>query len=101
MNDSEVTWGRVLRIWWLLVWRGYVGGFMIAVVINFIVTFGARVLGADAATADPLGFWMGVLASLPWGLVVVRMALRKQYQTFRLSFTPRAAPTTPVTTALA
>ena len=85
MHEVLVTWPRITKIWGLLVWRGFAVGFAISFVVAFVVTFIARVFGADAVTAHAIGYWTGFLASFPWGLVVVRMALRKRYRDFRLS----------------
>jgi len=85
MQELEITWERVMHVWWLLVWRGLLGGWIFAVALAFLIGEAGGRLGFDfpttAAVATPLSW----LAGLAWGLVVVKMALKKNYQEFRLA----------------
>ena len=37
MQELKITWERVARVWWLLVWRGLLGGWILAVVLAFLI----------------------------------------------------------------
>ena len=39
MQELEVTWQRVARIWWLIVWRALLGGTLLGAAIGFIIGF--------------------------------------------------------------
>ena len=52
MQELEATWGRVLRVWWLIVWRSILGAIVIGGVaggiLGFVVVGTFRWLLADA-----------------------------------------------------
>jgi hypothetical protein len=87
-GELEVTWQRVARIWWLIVWRAMLGGLLIGVILGFIIGFIEGLIGLSLQTISISGAVAGWLGGLPWGLVVVRMALRKRYNDFRLALAP-------------
>jgi hypothetical protein len=96
VQELAITWQRVARIWWLIVWRASVGGGVLGFICGGIA--GAVVGGVEGvmgASREALlsasrfaGSVAGVLASLSWGFFVVRMALRKHYSDFRLALVP-------------
>jgi len=88
MQELEPTWGRVTAVCWLMLWRGIVGGTVLGAVMGFIIGLVGALLGfAKAATT--LSALAGVSLGLVWWLFVVRMALRKQYDDFRIALVPR------------
>jgi hypothetical protein len=34
MQELETTWPRVLAVWWLIIWRGLVGAFLLGVALG-------------------------------------------------------------------
>ena len=59
-EELEVTWSHVISVWWLVM-----------------------------SEAAPLGgVIIGSIIGLVWGVVVMRMALRKTYKGFRLALIP-------------
>ncbi|MBX9844794.1 MAG: hypothetical protein K2Z80_23595 [Xanthobacteraceae bacterium] len=87
MPELEATWRRVISVWWLLFWRGMLGSILLGAVAGFIVGFGAGILKIPF---DPIYTGvLGAIIGLAWILVVVRMALRKHYQDFRIVLAPR------------
>ena len=90
MQEVELDWKQVIAICWLLIWRGALGGallgFVLGLVVNLIsgLAFGV-VLGT---TANMLA---GIAVALLWWPIVVRMALRKKYQTFRIALVAHPA----------
>ncbi len=88
MQEIEPGWEQVLRIGWLLVWRGLVGivviSFVLGLVINLVLGLGfGMVLGQTA------NLLTGVAVTLIWSPLVLRMALRKKYQGFRIALVAR------------
>ena len=85
MQEIEITIGRLLRIAWLLAWRGFVGGAVLGGVAGFIIGFVMGVSGFPREQMIPIAKIAGGVAGLAWFVVVCNMALRKQYQEFRIA----------------
>ena len=84
MQDLEPTWKRALSIWWLITWRGFVGFLVLVLAIALLVDSLAIFIGGKETLSviGAIGVWV---LSVIWGLVVVRMALRKHYRHFRVA----------------
>jgi len=91
MQELEVTWQRVARIWWLIVWRALLGGTLLGAAIGFIIGFIGALIGWPRQSTVLFSTIAGALVSVAWGLVVVRMALRKRYMDFRLVLAPHSS----------
>lgn len=89
MDELEVTWGRAASVWWLLIWRGWLGGVLIGGLIGFAIAVVVALSGAQVGHRDSLAALLGLWAGLAWWLVAVRMALLKQYRDFRIVLVPR------------
>jgi hypothetical protein len=83
MQTLEFDWHHVIKIWWLILWRTVVGGaligFALGLVVGFTWTFTTHTLLPQWASLAT-----GGVVYLVWGPIVVRMALRKHYQGFRI-----------------
>ncbi|MGA8763859.1 MAG: hypothetical protein WB562_13420, partial [Candidatus Sulfotelmatobacter sp.] len=90
MQELEITWERVTRIWWLLVWRGLLGGWILAVALAFLIGEAGGRLGLDFPTTAAIGTAISSLAGLAWALLVVKMALKKNYEGFRLALVKKS-----------
>ena len=98
MQELEITWWRLLRIVWLIIWRATLGavvvGFILGGIAGFLVGGIEAVMGAsreEALSASRVaGSVAGALAGLICTFVAVRMALRKRYSDFRLALLPQA-----------
>lgn len=89
MQEMEITWSRVAAVWWLIAWRAGLGGALIGAVLGFVIGFVGAALGASLQGITITSSLVGALVGLFWSLVVVRMALRKQYGDFRLALVAR------------
>jgi hypothetical protein len=89
MQELEVTWGRVISVWWLLAWRGTLGAVLIGAVVGFIIGFIGALAGVQQETITSLSTIAGAIVGLGWAIVVVQMGLRKRYGDFRLALVPR------------
>jgi hypothetical protein len=87
MQELEVTFGRALSVWWLLLWRGFLGAFVLSFIVGFVfgLVYGilGRIYGWPVGGAIGGGI-LGAVSSALWGILVVRMALNKRYSEFRI-----------------
>ncbi|HTC97316.1 MAG TPA: hypothetical protein VK734_06315 [Bradyrhizobium sp.] len=88
MQEVEITTGRLLRIVWLILWRGILGAFVLGAVFGFVVGFimGVMGLAQHVVTATSV---IGLVVGLFWWVVVIKMALQKQYDDFRIALVAR------------
>ena len=91
MQELEITWPRVLSVWWLFAWRGFIGAFLISLVVGFIIGLvGRLLLGYPQEQTALLAGLAGALVGIAWSLVVMRMALKNVYSEFRVMLVPNA-----------
>ena len=90
MQELDITWKRVVSIWWLMAWRGVVGSVVIGAICGGTAGFIlAIVLGSDANAIKPsVGRNQGAAVGCIWGFFVFSMALRKDYRGFQLVLRP-------------
>jgi hypothetical protein len=83
---NEVTYSESLRVAWLLLWRGALIGFGLGALAGFIVGLSAGLSGyGDKLNVQLISGLLGGLIGLFYAYpLVVRMALRKQFDGFRL-----------------
>jgi hypothetical protein len=84
MQRIEPGWERLISVCWILIWRGALGGALFGFVPGLVVNlmFGLAsgiVLGACASKAA------GLLVTLLWWTVAVRIALRKKCNDSRIA----------------
>ena len=90
MQELEITWERTARVWWLVVWRGLLGGWILAVALAFLIGEAGGRLGLDFPTVAAVATTLSWLAGLAWGFFVVKMALKKKYEDFRLALVAKS-----------
>ena len=88
MQELEATWSRAVRVWWLIIWRGVIGAAILGGVIGFIIGFVGALLGLPSSAIGLTASLSGGVIGIVWMIIVVRMALRKQYSEFRLALVP-------------
>lgn len=90
MQDVEPSWDKVLRIAWLLTWRGLIGGLVIGFLLGYVIDLGlgfalGQVLDRTAGAA------LKLVVLLVWWPFVVRMALKRRYRDFRIVLIPHGS----------
>ncbi|MGD0143040.1 MAG: hypothetical protein ABSC92_07765 [Rhizomicrobium sp.] len=90
MQEVEVTGSRLLSVWWLVVWRGFVGGAVLGSIAGAIAGFVVAVIG-HREWGIVAGAIAGYVLSIPWSVVVLRMALKKHYRGFRIALVSEEA----------
>ena len=88
MEELEPTWGCVIRVWWLLVWRTTVGAFVLGSVAGGVFGSIAALANWHADAIQLVGMVIGAAIGALWGIVVVGMALKKRYRNFRIALVP-------------
>ena len=79
MNEFEVTWSRVLEVWWSLAWRGVTVGIVAGLAANFVL----GIVGVP-----DYGKYAGAIAGFLGGIWAVRTAIRTSYSDFRIVLVP-------------
>lgn len=84
MRELEPGWDHVIRVTWLLLWRGLFGGILIGLALGLAINM-ATAFAFGLVPSRAINVALGVIAALIWWPVAVRMALKKQYSGFRLA----------------
>jgi hypothetical protein len=87
MDKLEVTWNRVLLIWWSLAWRSVVFGAVAGAVIGALIGAIAGILG-HADKARQLGAIGGQIVSIPISWMVLKIILQKRWKEFSIALVP-------------
>ena len=85
MQELAITWQRVIRIWWLITWRAFVGSWILAMIFGFVVGVLHYAALVDTQLSYISSVVVGWFLGFGWLIVVVRMALNKKYTDFRLA----------------
>lgn len=86
--ELEVTWGRVVRIWWAFLWRNIIaiiGAMIVGAIVGGVLGFIMAMAGASKETiqlvAAPIGGILGLLISI----IPIKLVLdKKDFGDFRL-----------------
>ncbi|MBR0898590.1 DUF4339 domain-containing protein [Bradyrhizobium tropiciagri] len=89
IQELDVTLGRLLRIYWLFVWRSFLGSILIGGVLGFIIGLVLGTFGAPRTLLQTTTSLVGAVAGLIWSIVCLRKALDKKYSDFRIALLPR------------
>ena len=89
MQEMEITIGRLLRIFWLFMWRATVGGAIAGAIAGFVIGFAMGVAGSTREHIALVTSLAGLVAGAIWSIVVLKMALEKQYRDFRIALIAR------------
>lgn len=84
-RDLELTWIRLLAVWWLITWRTTILGTLALLVLGLILGFILGALGVERATLNLVGQIFGMTIYALTILVTLRMALKKRYGDFRIA----------------
>jgi integral membrane sensor domain MASE1 len=89
VQEVEITIGRLLRIVWLLLWRGAIGAAVTGGIVGFVIGF---VMGMFRSTHEHLVLATSIaggVAGAIWWVAVIKMALEKHYKDFRIALIAR------------
>jgi uncharacterized membrane protein YsdA (DUF1294 family) len=88
MQELDPTWGRVMSVWWLLAWRTMVGAVLLGALTGGVFGVFAALADWPADKIQSVSAVLGGVIGVLWAIVVVRMALKKQYGDFRIALVP-------------
>jgi len=88
MEEVEITWLRVTKIWWSLIWRGVIYGLILGIVISIPLSMGAAALSLDQAQAERVIQNITGICGLLLGIWVLKIVLGKNYSDFRIALLP-------------
>jgi hypothetical protein len=84
---SDVTWERVLSIWWAFLWRAVIYSTLIGFVLGFVGGIVVAVLGRPDL-GGPVGAVLGSIGAVPVSLIVISIVLKKRYGSFSVRLLP-------------
>jgi hypothetical protein len=85
MKVVELTWPRVIKIWWSLVWKALLIGFLVAVILKFAVGFVGTAIGMDEDSIRLIAQAIVIIATNIVWIFVLRWVLKDQYSDFRIA----------------
>lgn len=83
MKELEVTWNRVLKIWWSYMWRFFLLVILVSLLFGFLAGFMAAFLGLKNIPPwihSLFGFLLGFFASL----FIFKYILKKNFGEFEI-----------------
>jgi hypothetical protein len=83
MQEVELTAQRLLSVWWLMVWRGTVGGIILGAIAGALAGLTVAIMRRPEL-ASVAGSFAGFAVMPFWGLLIVHMGLKKKYRSFRI-----------------
>jgi hypothetical protein len=89
MQELEVSLGRLLRIYWLFIWRSVLGALVIGFALGFIIGLVLGALGVPLTQIATISGVVGLGGGVAWALFCLKMALEKKYRDFRIILVPR------------
>ena len=84
MQEMELTWGQVIRIWWAAFWRWFVLSNLIIGAIVGIIAIGLWAVGIRFIPLSPWAMNVVYILAIPPGFVALRLALKAPYRGFRV-----------------
>jgi hypothetical protein len=85
MQEIELTWNQVARIWWAAFWRWLIWANLTVGAAVGLIGIGLWAIGIHFV---PLSPWMTnciILLSIPAGFMALRLALKAPYKGFRVA----------------
>ena len=85
--EVEITWGRVVRVWWSYLWRNLIFVALSAIaggVLGYILGYIMGGLGVATSTIQLVITPLAVLIGLALSLIPIKMILGKDFGQFRL-----------------
>lgn len=87
MNNIELTWWRVTKIYWAIIWRTFLFSFIIIIPVTFLFGMISAAFGVTEQITPYFQFIAGLIG-IPVAIWATRTALLKQYSDFRIVFLP-------------
>lgn len=85
--ELEITWGRVLKVWWAYFWRSIiaiVASIIFGGLVGFVLGFIMGAMGVAPHFAKYTIGPLGVIIGLGFSVIPMKMILGKDFGPFRL-----------------
>ena len=84
-HSADLPWGRVLAIWWAMIWRAFIVSAIVGAVAGGIAGGLYVIMGGSPSHSNTIGALAGYVVSIPISMWALRAGLRKQYRGFRIA----------------
>jgi hypothetical protein len=81
----KVTWERALKVWWSLMWRGVLFGFLGGFAVSLVLGSAMALIGFSAGTIGGACRVAVAIIGIPIGVAVTKVVLKKKYSDFRIA----------------
>lgn len=88
MPEVELTWKRMISVWWLITWRSGVGAVLLGGLAGFMIGLFGAIAGISDAASQMMATLAGAALGTVWAVFVVRSAFTKRFGDFRLALVP-------------
>ncbi|MFC1592563.1 hypothetical protein ACFL4C_00925 [Candidatus Omnitrophota bacterium] len=85
----QITWFRAIKVWWSLLWRGFLLWFFPCAIIGSVLIFFMEWASLEPATIQAVCVITGYILFIPAGIIVIKTVLGKCYADFRLVLAAR------------
>lgn len=85
MVEVELSMERLIKIWWSLLWRGLLFCILAGFISGFIIGFVSALAHVDRTIATLLSYIVGALISIPIGIWVVKLIIKKRFRDFHIA----------------
>lgn len=85
--EVEITWGRVVRVWWAYAWRNFVAvlaAVLIGGILGFVLGVILGIVGIAPNTIKVVTAPLGAIIGLALSIIPMKMILGKDFGQFRL-----------------
>ena len=82
---AQITWMRAFKVWWSLLWRGVLFGFLAGAGVGFILGFFMGLAKAEPEAVKSACTIAGYIVSIPVGIAVTKWVLKNRYSDFRIA----------------
>jgi len=81
----QVTWMRAFKVWWSLLWRSLLFGFLAGAGVGLILGFIMGLAKVEPETIKAVCTIAGYIVSVPVGITVTKIVLKKHYSDFKIA----------------
>ncbi len=85
MVEMSPSFARILKVWWLIIWRGMIVGMLGGGLAGFLIGVFSGMIGLSLELAYLGSMFMGVVAGLAASLWAVWSLFDKSFSNFRVA----------------
>jgi hypothetical protein len=85
MQELELTWGQVFRIWWAVFWRWLVLNQLTAGILGAAIGIPLLIIGHREWVRADGWIFVTLVAYVPSAVIAIRLAFKTKYKGFRVA----------------